>query len=168
MQANYGSSGNVFGYNFVNNDMISDANSEQGASVHGNSAQFNLWEGNFMWPQAMFDCIHGSSVSLGSDLSNPTVQIRPVWLQGRPPAAHSAEPAPRCQTIPEPRPSAETAGAVRESSRPGFHTDDINQAFRLLWASLILQGFDVDSERVNTRCGALNFVSTPASYGSEV
>jgi Domain of unknown function (DUF4082) len=61
MQANYGSSGNVFGYNFVNNDMISDAKEEDGASVHGNSAQFNLWEGNYMFPKAMFDCIHGSS-----------------------------------------------------------------------------------------------------------
>jgi len=61
LQANYGSSGNVFGYNYVGLENMSDANEEPGFDVHGNSAQFNLFEGNFNQAKAMFDCIHGSN-----------------------------------------------------------------------------------------------------------
>jgi len=61
LQANYGSSGNVFGYNYVGLENMSDAGEEPGFDVHGNSAQFNLFEGNFNEAKAMFDCIHGSN-----------------------------------------------------------------------------------------------------------
>lgn len=61
-QVNYGSSGNVFAYNYA---LESHSDSQVGPEihVHGNSADYNLFEGNTLDGKASFDCVHGSSWS---------------------------------------------------------------------------------------------------------
>ena len=61
LQANYGSGGNVYAYNLCLTNTVGSAGEDPAINVHGNSAQFNLFEGNFTYGKAMFDCIHGSS-----------------------------------------------------------------------------------------------------------
>lgn len=60
MMACYGSSGNVFGYNYAFGG-TSTANQEPSISTHGVHAYMNLWEGNYVANKVLGDFIHGSS-----------------------------------------------------------------------------------------------------------
>jgi hypothetical protein len=56
---NYGSSGNVFGYNYFGGG-VSDANQNPGISAHGVSTWKCLFEGNWSYNKLLFDFTHGS------------------------------------------------------------------------------------------------------------
>lgn len=60
MMACYGSSGNVFGYNYAS-EGIADSKQDPSISTHGVHAYMNLWEGNYVANKALGDWIHGSS-----------------------------------------------------------------------------------------------------------
>jgi hypothetical protein len=56
----YGSSGNVFGYNYEK-DGVADSGQFPAISTHGSHAYMNLWEGNYVEDKALGDWTHGSS-----------------------------------------------------------------------------------------------------------
>lgn len=60
MMVAYGSSGNVFGYNYAF-EGIADSKQDPSISTHGVHAYMNLWEGNYVTNKALGDWIHGSS-----------------------------------------------------------------------------------------------------------
>jgi hypothetical protein len=60
MMAAYGSSGNVFGYNYAF-EGLADSNQDPSISTHGVHAYMNLWEGNYVANKALGDWTHGSS-----------------------------------------------------------------------------------------------------------
>jgi hypothetical protein len=59
LSAQYGSSGNVFGYNYCFGGQ-SVANQNPSISTHGTHAYMNLWEGNYCIDKVLFDWTHGS------------------------------------------------------------------------------------------------------------
>jgi hypothetical protein len=60
MMVCYGSSGNVFGYNYER-DGVADSGQFPAISTHGTHAYMNLWEGNYVEDKALGDWTHGSS-----------------------------------------------------------------------------------------------------------
>lgn len=61
LQANYGSSPVVWGYNFCATNGVGGAHEDPSINVHGNAASFQLFEGNNVNGKIMADCIHGSN-----------------------------------------------------------------------------------------------------------
>ena len=60
MTVNYGSSGNVFGYNYEAAG-TSDSGQNPGMNTHGTHCYMNLWEGNYCEDKVLADWTHGSS-----------------------------------------------------------------------------------------------------------
>ena len=60
MMVCYGSSGNVFGYNYERNG-VADSGQYAAMSTHGVHAYMNLWEGNYVEDKVLGDWTHGSS-----------------------------------------------------------------------------------------------------------
>jgi len=59
---NYGSSGNVFGYNYIA-DGFSTSHQEPSISAHGVSTWQCLFEGNYCYNKVLFDFTHGSGAT---------------------------------------------------------------------------------------------------------
>jgi PKD repeat protein len=61
MQNNYGSSGNVFAYNFQT-DGQSTSGQNPGINAHGSTGYQILWEGNYLMDKVNGDYVHGGSL----------------------------------------------------------------------------------------------------------
>ncbi|MBV9643241.1 MAG: hypothetical protein JO334_06680 [Verrucomicrobia bacterium] len=59
LQVNYGSSGNVYGYNYEKSG-YPDAQQDPAIDSHGTHPMMNLFEGNYCEDKVLFDFIHGS------------------------------------------------------------------------------------------------------------